>query len=102
MVIQQDHLAKEFRPPAPHLGDYRNSKAGGIGPPLSPATPPPPRGAGWAAERPAKSGDKSKGGLTHDRVGARAGWGLSENHRGSYPAPLRRTGRRGRGRRGRG
>src|SRR5690606_942249 len=97
------------RPPCERIPPIRTTswrlsrfQSGGHKPPLSPATPPPPRGAGWAAERPAKRGDKSKGGLTHDRVGAQAGWGLSENHRGAYPAPPRRTGRRGRGRRGRG
>src|SRR5690606_39422900 len=104
MVIQQDHLAKEFRPPAPHLGDYREAKAGGKSPPLSPATAAAStrRGVG-GPHGPAKSGETTKrGGLTHDRAGARAGQGSAGNHRGAYAASPSRTGRRGRGRRGRG
>src|SRR5690606_21475722 len=51
----------------------------------------------------AKSGETTKrGGLTHDRAGARAGQGSAGNHRGAYAASPSRTGRRGRGRRGRG
>src|SRR5690606_6040842 len=104
MVIQQDHLAKEFRLSAPHLGDYRDSKAGGISPPLSPATAAAStwRGVGTGESQWRRAATKHKGGLTHDRAGARAGQGSAGNHRGAYAASPSRTGRRGRGRRGRG
>src|SRR5690606_7042312 len=99
------------RPPCERIPPIRTTswrlsrfQSGGHKPPLSPATAAAStwRGVG-GPHGPAKSGETTKrGGLTHDRAGARAGQGSAGNHRGAYAASPSRTGRRGRGRRGRG